>query len=84
MPIIRAVAFVGRNNQERIVELLGRDHDVFSGQVPGRCAKCLKDFHVTFALKDDDDNPTYFRKLEKTIADDCKNGEHVAEYIFRA
>lgn len=81
---IRAVAFREQDNGKRIAELFGVDeHELFGGKTIGRCSKCLKEFQVILALADDEDNPRYFRELEKMISDNCSSGEHAKEYIFQ-
>jgi hypothetical protein len=81
---IRAVAFAGRDNAKRIAVLFGTsENEVFGGTTLGGCRKCLKEFHITMALLNDEDNAAYFRTIENMIAADCKSGQHEAEYILR-
>jgi len=81
---LRAAAFAGRENAQRIKELFGAEEvEVFGGKTVAQCSQCLAEFQLIFRQVDDEDNPRYFADIEKQIAEDCDAGKHKAEYLLK-
>jgi hypothetical protein len=80
---LRAIAFHEAISYEKLEEIFKADHHaLFGGSLAGACSRCNLKFGVFFPAKDDPQNSEHLARLNEMIANDCKGGKHLAEYVF--
>jgi len=80
---LRAIAFHELISYEKLEEIFKADQNsLFGGSLAGACSKCNLKFGVFFPAKDDPHNPEYLAGLNDMIANDCKGGKHLGEYVL--
>jgi len=80
MSRLQAIAFHEAVSAQKIEELFRSDwNQLFAGVTAGHCPKCGRQFAVFFPSSDDPQNLDYLQTIEGMIANDCRDGKHVAE-----
>lgn len=82
---LRAIAFHEAISVAKLAHLFEADvNQLFGGTLAAKCPNCGLGFAVFFPAYDDPENGNHVAKLQRLIADDCKDGKHLAEYEFRS
>jgi hypothetical protein len=80
MPKLLATAFHEAISVQRLADLFQSDwNQLFAGTTVGHCAKCGRQFAIFFPSSDNPKNLDYLKQIEEMIANDCREGKHVAE-----
>jgi hypothetical protein len=80
MARLLAVAFHEAISVNKLDELFRSDlNQLFAGTTAAHCPKCRRQFAVFFPSSDDPQNVDYLKTIEEMIANDCRDGKHVAE-----
>jgi hypothetical protein len=75
-----AVAFHEVVSVQRLEELFRSDwNQLFAGTTASHCPKCRRQFAVFFPASDDPQNLDYLKTIEEMLANDCRDGKHIAE-----